>query len=97
MTREDFIFTTGYDGDSAVVDSSARKKYGILSTAELLDKGFFKPALCSAIYSGSESELLTVLEKYNELSGIKVESAEQLKLVLGVQRFPDEITKTVQI
>ena len=97
MKREDFIFTIGYDGDSAVVDSRAKKKYGSRRTAQLLEEGFFKPALCSAIYSGNDEELKTVLEKYNLLADKPLAGIEQLKLVLGVHRLPDEITKTVQI
>lgn len=97
MTREDFIFTTGYDGDSAVVDRISKSRYGKLTTEELLEKGFFKPALCSAIYSNNDKELEKVLESYNFRTEFKVETIEQLKLVLGVHRIPEEITKTVQI
>ncbi len=97
MTREDFIFTVGYDGNAAVVDKKAKKKYSRLSTMELLNAGFFKPALCSAIYSNNPNELNSVLEKYNSLAEKKIDSVEQLKLVLGIQKVPEEITETVQI
>ncbi len=97
MNREDFIFTTGYDGDRAVVDSNAKKQYGKLSTGELLEAGLFKPALCSAIYSKDEKEIEAVLERYNSMTEKKVESVDRLKLVLGVHRFPDEIKNTEQI
>lgn len=97
MTREDFVFTIGYDGDNAVVDSKTKKKYKLLSTLELAEKGFFKPALSSAIFSGQDSEIDIVLEKYNKIAEKKVENREQLKLVLGVHRLPKEISKTVQI
>ncbi len=97
MKREDFIFTIGYDGDSAVVDSKAKKKYSSYTTAQLLEEGFFKPALCSAIYSKNNEEFKAVLEKYNLSTDKPLVSIDQLKLVLGVHRLPDEITKTVQI
>lgn len=97
MNREDFIFTTGYDGNAAVVDSRAKKQYGKLSTNELLEAGLFKPALCSAIFSKNDDEIKAVLEKYNSFTDKKLENEAQLKLVLGVQRLPEEITATVQI
>ncbi|MCL2294802.1 MAG: hypothetical protein FWC36_08055 [Spirochaetes bacterium] len=97
MTREDFISTIGYDGDSALVDRKARRKYSGMTTIELVEAGFFKPALCSAIYSENPDELNAVLEKYNSLTEKKIDTAEQLKLVLGIQRMPEEITKTVVI
>ena len=97
MTREDFIFTVGYDGDAAIVDKKARKRYSKMTTIELFDAGFFKPALCSAIYSENPDELNAIFEKYNSLTDKKIESVEQLKLVLGIQKMPEEIAETVQI
>ena len=45
MTREEFIFTIGYDSDNAVVDKKSGQAYGKLSTAELFDKGLVKAAV----------------------------------------------------
>ena len=97
MTREDFIFTVGYDGDAAVVDKKAKGKYSKMTTIELLNEGFFKPALCSAIFSENPDELNTVLETYNSFTEKKIDNIEQLKLVLGIQKIPKEIVKIVQI
>jgi len=46
MKREDFLFTIGYQGDTALVDGSAKRQYGGLSTRELAAKGLLKPAMC---------------------------------------------------
>ena len=97
MTREDFMFTVGYDGDSAVVDMKAKKKYSKMTTMELLEAGFFKPALCSAIYSENPEELNAVLEKYSSFTDKKIDNVEQLKLVIGIQKIPKEIKEIVQI
>ena len=35
MTREDFIFTIGFDGDGPVVDKLNAKKFGKLGTEDL--------------------------------------------------------------
>ena len=64
LSREDFIFTIGYDGLVAVVDNKAKKKYGKFSTRELAEKGLFRPAYSSAVYSGSAEELEFVTAAY---------------------------------
>ena len=69
LSREDFIFTIGYDGPVAVVDKQARKKFGKLSTKELAEKGFFRPAYSSAVFSGNKDEIELVAEAYRRLGG----------------------------
>ena len=64
LPREDFVFCIGYDGPIAVVDKQAKKKYGKLSTSELAQKGFFRAAYSSAVYSGSNDEKKIVAESY---------------------------------
>ena len=67
LPREDFIFTIGYDGPAAVVDNQAKRKYGKLSTRELAEKGFFRAAYSSAVYSKNPEELALVAEIYSRL------------------------------
>ena len=69
LSREEFIFTIGYDGPVAVVDKQAKKKYGKLSTRQLAEKGFFRAAYSSAICSGDQEELKFVAEAYNQAVG----------------------------
>jgi hypothetical protein len=57
LSREDFIFTIGYDGPAAVVDKQAKRKYGKLSTRELAGKGLFRAAYSSAVYSGNQEDI----------------------------------------
>ena len=73
LSREDFIFTIGYDGPAAVVDNQAKKKFGKLSTMELAEKGFFRAAYSSAVYSKNSDELKLVIEAYNRLGNVPVE------------------------
>ena len=67
LSREDFVFTIGYDGPTAVVDNQAKKKYGKLSTRELAENGLFRAAYSSAVYSGKEDELKLVAMAYKKL------------------------------
>ena len=67
LSREEFIFTIGYDGPAAVIDNQAKKKYGKLSTRELAEKGLFRAAYSSAVYSKDPRELKLVAEAYKRL------------------------------
>ena len=67
LSRGDFIFTIGYDGPAAVVDTQAKKKYGKLSTRELAEKGLFRAAYSSAVYSKDAAEIQFVADAYRRL------------------------------
>jgi hypothetical protein len=67
LSREDVIFTIGYDGPVAVVDKQAKKKFGSLTAKELAEKGFFRAAYSAALYSGNKEEIELVAEAYNKL------------------------------
>jgi len=97
MKREDFIFTIGYQGDTALVDGSGKRQYGRLSTRELAEHGLLKPALCSAVFSGDEAEVQTVLEIYRKMSGSSTMTAEQLKRTLGVFSISDSSITKVKV
>lgn len=84
ISREEFIFTIGYDGPMAVVDGHAKKKYGGLSTAELAEKGMFRAAYASALLSGSPEELDAVIAAYNASSHAGVTRDSPLGRIFGV-------------
>ena len=67
LSREDFVFTIGYDGPTAVVDNQAKKKYGKLSTRELAETGLFRAAYSSAVFSKNPDELKLVADVYSKL------------------------------
>jgi hypothetical protein len=99
MTKVDFIFTIGYQGVSAIVDKNARKQYGKLTCKQLAEKGLFKPAFCSALYSGDTDtvELEKVVNIYNRISGETVPSVESMKRLLGVFDVPENISKSIYV
>ena len=83
LSREDFIFTIGYDGPAAVIDGQAKRKYSKLSTAELAKKGLFRAAYSSAIWSKDSKEIESVAEIYNKTTGASVPAAS-LQRLFGV-------------
>jgi hypothetical protein len=93
LSREDFIFTIGYDGPAAVVDSQAKRRYGSLSTRELAEKGLFRAAYSSAVWSKDPAELEILIEIYNTAAGANLTAASPLDRLFGV--FPVEVKRAV--
>ena len=93
MRREEFLFIVGYDGDTAIVDGKAKKRYGKLKTEELLEAGFFKAAFCSALYSGEKQEIQLVVDAYNSGEEASYSTEDDLKRLFGVYEVRRDITK----
>ena len=95
LTREEFIFTIGYDGPAAVVDGQAKRRYGNLSTRELAEKGQFRAAYSSAIWSKDPKEIETLVEIYNRISGASLTPDSPLDRLFGV--FPINVTRSITL
>ena len=95
LSREEFIFTIGYDGPAAVVDWQAKRRYGALSTKELAEKGLFRAAYSSAIWSKDPKDLETVVEIYNRASGSSLTPDSPLDRLFGV--FPIQASRVIRL
>jgi hypothetical protein len=98
ISRQDFTFTIGYEGNVAVVDGTLKKRYGALTAEQLAEKQLYKQAICRAVYeqsSGLEAgeALQRVLEIYNRNALKKIDSVENLKRTFGVHEVPEGIAK----
>ena len=93
IPREDFIWTIGYDGAAAVVDSQAKRRYDSLSTAQLAEKGLFRAAYSSAVYSQDPKDMITVVEAYNKAAATSYTVSSPLERLFGV--FPVEVKRTI--
>ncbi|UCF97090.1 MAG: hypothetical protein JSV89_18240 [Spirochaetaceae bacterium] len=102
ISRQDFTFTIGYEGNVAVVDGALKKRYGSLSAEQLAEKQLYKQAICSAVYEassgqGSGEALARVLEIYNSKAAKRIGSVEELKRTFGVLEVPEGIAKVTVI
>jgi hypothetical protein len=95
LSREDFIFTIGYDGPAAVVDGQAKKRYGSLSTRELAERGLFRAAYSSAVYSKDPGEMESLVEIYNKTAGAGLTVNSALDRLFGV--FPVEVKRSIAL
>jgi len=93
MKREDFIFTIGYSGDTALVDGQAKKEYYQLSLQELIEKGLWRAAFCEALFDDNPEDMELVVAKYNQQSGADLKSVHDMKRMLGVYDVPKNIGK----
>jgi hypothetical protein len=95
LKREEFVFTIGYDGPAAVIDGQAKRRYGSLPTKELAEKGLFRAAYSSAIWSKDPKDIETVVEVYNRISGSSLKPDSPLDRLFGV--FPIEVNRSITL
>jgi hypothetical protein len=95
LSREDFIFTIGYDGPAAVVDGQAKRRYGSLTTGDLAEKGLFRAAYSSAIWSKDPKDMEVLVETYNRISGSSLTPDSPLDRLFGV--FPIKVSRSITL
>jgi hypothetical protein len=93
ISREDFVFTIGYDGAAAVVDGRAKKQYGKLGTMELAEAGLYRAAFSSALYSKDEAQISAFIAFFNAKAGTSYTRGDELQRLFGVNL--EEVTKTI--
>jgi hypothetical protein len=87
ISREDFLFTIGYDGATAIVDGKAKKQYGKLGTMELAEAGLYRAAFASALRAsveGRDVDMKSFIAFFNAKAGTAYTKAEELKRLFGV-------------
>jgi hypothetical protein len=86
LSREDFVFSIGYDGASAIVDGRAKKQYGKLSTMELAEEGLYRAAFASAYYEMKKDDgpMKEFIGFFNSKAGTSYTKAEELQRLFGV-------------
>ncbi len=94
ISRQDTVSAIGYDGNAALIDRSAKKRYGSMTTEQLAKAGFYRAAAASAILSGSDDELALVATVYNEASGANY-SPEAIPRLFGVAKV--SVAKTLSL
>ena len=101
MKRVEFIATIGFQGGAAIVDKNLLREIKNLTTRELADKGYFRAAFCSAVYSSQadqdSSEEQYVLDCYNRSTANKLSGTEGLRRLFGVYQVPGDINKVTYV
>jgi hypothetical protein len=95
LSREDFVFTIGYDGSAAIVDGRAKRQYGKLATMELAEEGLYRAAFASAFYDREKDpeSMKEFIIFFNGKAGTSYSKAEELQRLFGVNL--EDVTKAV--
>ena len=86
ISREDFVFTIGYDGGTAIVDGKAKKEFGKLGTLELAEAGLYRSAFASALHAGDEAAMAQFIRFFNAKAGTSFTKADELGRLFGVTK-----------
>lgn len=86
ISRDDAMFTIGYEGLQAVVDGKARARYRKLSSMELARQGLFRAAFTSVLYGNDEAEFQAFASFYNQAAGTSLKTIEEFKRLFGVNQ-----------
>lgn len=93
IKKDDFIFSIGFHGETAIVDKQAQRQFGKCSVDELIKAGLFKPAFCSAVYDDDKVLMEKILDCYNNKYGKQYTAPEDLKRLFGVFGIPENVKK----
>jgi len=97
VTRDEFVFTIGFQGDAAIVDSKALKRHRRMSTMELAEEGLYRAAFCSAIFSGVSDEMNQFISFFGEKTGMSGLTEDRLQRLFGVYTVPDQVKRIVTV
>lgn len=85
ISREDFIFTIGFEGASAIVDGRAKSKYSKLDSIALAKAGQFRAAFASTLYSKSKEDFEAFAAYYNSIANSNYSTKEDFMRLFGVK------------
>ena len=100
LKREEFAATVGCQGATAVVDRKLVRVMKGLSVPEALEKGMFRQGFAAALYESEMKNDPASMEYALDFLGKEFRrplSAEDAKRLLGIQRVPREITRTMKL
>ncbi|GAB6393388.1 MAG: hypothetical protein MdMp014T_2761 [Treponematales bacterium] len=95
LSRDDAVFTIGFDGPAAVVDGGAKRKFRGLSAQALAEKGLFRAAYAAALRDGRPGEAARVEEIYRAAVHPSARGGVPLDRLFGV--FPAQATRAVEL
>lgn len=95
LSRENFVFTIGYDGESAIIDGRAKRQYGKLSTMELAEEGLYRAAFASAFYDLDKDpkQMQEFIQFFNAKAGTSYTKPEELKRLFGFN--VEDVSRTI--
>ena len=94
MKRDDFIFTIGYQGNTAIIDGRTKRKHSGADFRKLAEGGLYKAAYCAVLESGDDGSLEEFVSFFNARVPGRPYSKEELSRLFGVYGVPEGISRT---
>jgi len=93
ISKKDFIWTIGFQGNTAIVNKRERLGHRNLDPKVLLEDGLLRAALCSALWEqeieGKAGALETFRQSFASVTGLGL-AVDDIKRMLGVYQVPRE-------
>lgn len=98
MTKADFVWTVGYQGNTAIVNRRMKSSVTTLSPRELLEQGHLKPAVCAAIWDSrtDPAALDAFVADFVRTTGLSL-GLEDIKRLVGVYAIPEGKLQTLAV
>ena len=93
MKRDDFVFTVGFQGETAIVDRKAQRRHRGSTVDQLISAGLFGPAFRAALFDDDDDAVERVRLAYNQSENADYDSRQALGRLFGVDSVPDEVSK----
>jgi len=100
MTKSDFVWSVGFQGNTAIVNKAQRGRFHNLSFENLVEKGYLRAAFCSAIWDAEKTGKTDAPERCAELLAKKSGrplTLEQAKRLVGVYVVPDDKIRVIRV
>ncbi|MDR1317105.1 MAG: hypothetical protein LBK13_09560 [Spirochaetales bacterium] len=94
MKKDDFIFTIGYQGNTAIIDGKAKKQYGNATWKQLAEKGLYKAAYCAVLQAAEPGAAEEFVSFFNAHVPGRGYGKEDLSRLFGVYGVPEKISRT---
>jgi hypothetical protein len=93
ISKKDFVWTIGFQGNMAIVNKRERTAHRDLSPRVLLEAGLLRAAFCSALWEAEIESRADALEAFRSdfasVTGLNL-GVEDIKRMLGVYQVPRE-------
>jgi hypothetical protein len=93
IKKKDFIWTIGYQGNTAIVNRRQQSALRDMTPEGLLGQGMLRAAFCSALWQqemeGRADALEAFRAEFARITGLQV-GIEEMKRMLGVYQVPRE-------
>ncbi len=92
MTKQEFVWTVGFNGNTAIINRQMKERNKDLSPKNLLEQGLVRPAVCSALWDSQTNvgALDEFAKQFSQKTAIEID-ADGLKRLVGVYTIPQNI------